>query len=222
METDSRPLTADALPERLADIFRLLKTGRHLCADDGLEYRDLRCNEDTYRVLFGALGYELVSHGQGFFYFKGSKYLSTKRLKAITLFMFILFQDLEEKKFQEADRAWERKLLMRTFKIAELPHFDTSPRRSILSAVGVSDVMTLRDIVLLPMERMGMLATTAKGEFEFRAPIYRFVDLCMQFSGATWGTNTNAQSSRSDAPADPEMKNATMDVEDHDPEENSV
>ena len=221
METESRPLTADALPERLADIFRLLRGGRHLCADDGADYRDIRSNEDTYRVLFVALGYELVSHGQGFFYFKGSKYLSTKRLKAITLFMFILFQDLEEKKFQEADRAWERKLLMRTFKIAELPHFATPQRRSVLSLVGVAE-STLRDTVLTPMERMGMLATTAKGEFEFRAPIYRFVDLCMQFSGETWGTNTHSQQSSSDTPSDPDLKNATTDVEDRDPEENNI
>lgn len=199
-------------------MFRLLRNGRHLCGDDGADYRDLHCNEDNYRLVFAALGYELVSHGQGFYYFKGSNYLPTKRLKAIALFMFILFQDLEDKKFQEADRAWERKLLMRTFKIAELPHFATSQRRSMLQAVGVEE-NSLNDNVLRPMERLGMLAMTAKGAFEFRAPIYRFVELCIQFAGENWAANASGQQK---AAAAAETESGSPDTEDADFEESSL
>jgi len=175
----------DALPERLADVFRSLRSAKHICRDDGADYRDLDRNEEQYRVLFQALGYELVHHGQGFYYFKGSNYLSTQRLQAITLFTLILFQDLEDKKFQEAERAWERKLLTRILNVNELPHFETSQRRSMLFTVGVTPE-TLHEKVLRPMARYGMLEMIGSEQFQFRSPIYRFVDLCMQFANEDW------------------------------------
>ena len=41
MSTVRPPLTADALPKRLAEVFRLLRTGRHICVEDGAAYRNL-------------------------------------------------------------------------------------------------------------------------------------------------------------------------------------
>ena len=152
-----------------------------------VDYRDVDRNEELYRALFAGLGYELVHHGQGFYYFKGGNQLSTQRLQAIALFVLILFQDLEDKKFQEADRAWERKLLLRAFSINELPHFQTAQRRSMLLTVGVTPE-TLQDKVLRPMTRYGMLEMTGPEHFQFRSPIYRFVDLCMKFADDDWQT----------------------------------
>lgn len=174
------PMTT-SLPARLADVFRSLRSGKHICHDDIAEYRDLDRNEELYRALFQGLGYELVHHGQGFYYFKGDNYLSSLRLQAISLFVLVLFQDLEDKKFQESDGAWERRLLMRTFGINELPHFQTSQRRSLMYAVGVTPD-TLHDKVLRPLVRYGMLEMAGTEQFRFRSPIYRFVDLCMQFA----------------------------------------
>lgn len=169
------------MPARLAEVFRSLKSGKHICRDDGADFRDLDRNEELYRALFAGLGYELVHHGQGFYYFKGGNQLSTQRLQAMTLFILILFQDLEDKKFQDADRMWERKLLTRSFNVAELPHFQTSQRRSLLYTVGVTPD-TLHEKVLRPMVRYGMLETTGTDHFQFRAPIYRFIDLCLTFA----------------------------------------
>lgn len=160
-------------------MFRLLRTGRHICREDGADYRDLERNEEQYSDLFHGLGYKLIHHGQGFYYFEGRNHLSTQRLQAITLFTLILFQDLEDKKFQEPERAWERNLLNRIFRITELPHFETSKRRSMLHAVHVTRE-TLQDKVLKPMKRLGMLAMVGNDQFHFRAPIYRFIELCMQ------------------------------------------
>ena len=179
METLTATLTTDALPVRLAHVFRLLRTGRHICREDGADYRDLERNEEQYKALFQGLGYRLIHHGQGFYYFEGRNYLSTQRLQGITLFTLILFQDLEDKKFQEPERAWERNLLNKMFRIAELPHFETSKRRSMLHAVNVTRE-TLYDKVLKPMKRFGMLEMVGTDQFHFRAPIYRFVELCME------------------------------------------
>lgn len=178
METQDRLPPQIVLPARLADVFRALKSGKHICRDDFADFRDVEKNEDLYRTLFAGLGYELIHHGQGFYYFKGGNQLSTLRLQAMALFVFILFQDLEDKKFQDAERMWERKLLTRSFNIAELPHFQTSQRRSLLFSLGVTPE-TLYEKVLKPMVRYGMLEMTGTDHFQFRSPIYRFIDLCL-------------------------------------------
>lgn len=168
-------------------MFRLLRSGRHICRDDVADYRDLERNEDVYRALLGGLGYELVHHGQGFYYLKGGNYLTTQRLQAITLFVLILFQDLEDKKFQNADRTWERMLLTRTFDVSELPHFQTPQRRSMLYTLGVTSE-TLAERVLRPMARFGMLEMVGANQIQFRSPVYRFIDLCMKFADEDWKT----------------------------------
>lgn len=178
MEIQDRLPTQIALPARLAEVFRALKSGKHICRDDFADFRDVERNEDLYRTLFEGLGYELIHHGQGFYYFKGGNQLSTLRLQAMALFVFILFQDLEDRKFQDAERMWERKLLTRSFKVVELPHFQTSQRRSLLLSLGVTPE-TLHEKVMKPMARYGMLEMTGNDHFQFRSPIYRFIDLCL-------------------------------------------
>lgn len=172
-----------SLPTRLAAVFRSLRNGKHICRDDIAEHRDLERNEELYRALFLGLGYELVHHGQGFYYFKGDNHLSSQRLQAISLFVLILFQDLEDNKFQESDGAWERRLLTRSFAINELPHFQTPQRRSLMFAVGVT-ADTLHEKVLRPLVRYGLSEMVGTEQFRFRSPIYRFVDVCMQFAEA--------------------------------------
>jgi hypothetical protein len=66
-----------------------------------------------------------------------------------------------------------------------LPHFQTSQRRSMLFTVGVTPE-TLYDKVLRPMARYGMLEMIGADQFQFRSPIYRFVDLCLQFAEEDW------------------------------------
>ena len=172
-----------SLPARLAVVFRSLRNGKHICRDDIAEYRDLERNEELYRALFLGLGYELVHHGQGFYYFKGDNNLSSQRLQAISLFVLILFQDLEDKKFQESDGAWERRLLTRSFATNELPHFQTPQRRNLMFAVGVT-ADTLHERILRPLVRYGLSEMVGTEQFRFRSPIYRFVDVCMQFAEA--------------------------------------
>jgi chromosome condensin MukBEF MukE localization factor len=183
MQTETPPPINVSLPARLAVVFRSLRNGEHICRDDLAEYHDLERNEELYRALFLGLGYELVHHGQGFYYFKGDNSLSSLRLQAISLFVLILFQDLEDKKFQESDGAWERRLLTRTFAVSELPHFQTPQRRSLMFRIGVTPD-TLHEKVLRPLIRYGMVEMVGTDQFRFRSPVYRFVDVCMQFAEA--------------------------------------
>jgi hypothetical protein len=148
--------------------------------------------------LFRGLGYELVHHGQGFYYFKGGNVLATQRLRAITLFMLVLFQDLEDNKSQEGGGSWERNLLSRVFAADALPHFLTSQRRSLLHAVGVTPA-TLREKVLRPMARYGILEWTGSDRFQFRSPVFRFVDLCLQLAEREGGQGGH----RHDGPSGP-------------------
>lgn len=210
------------LPARLAEVFRSLRSGKHISRDDVADYRDLDRNEEMYRALFSGLGYELVHHGQGFYYFKGSNQLSTQRMQAIALFVLILFQDLEDKKFQDADRAWERKLLLRAFAINELPHFQTTQRRSMLLTVGVTPE-SLQEKVLRPMARYGMLEMTGPEHFQFRSPIYRFVDVCMKFAEDDWNASPAAPENPLQTQSAPgeEMESTLLDADDSDEESES-
>lgn len=203
-------------------MFRSLRSGKHISRDDVADYPDLDRNEEMYRALFAGLGYELVHHGQGFYYFKGSNQLSTQRMQAIALFVLILFQDLEDKKFQDADRAWERKLLLRAFAINELPHFQTAQRRSMLLTVGVTPE-TLQEKVLRPMARYGMLEMTGPEHFQFHSPIYRFVDVCMKFAEDDWNVSPAAPENplQTQPAPDDEIESTLLAADDSDEESES-
>ena len=138
---------------------------------------------DNYEAVFAALGYKLERHHQNFFYFSGGNTLATKGLQSITLFMLILFQHLEDNKFADPDRAWEHTLTNRLFIIDELPHFDTAQRRSLMFSLDVSKD-NLRDKVLRTMIRLGIINLVGTKQFQFRAPVYRFVELCLDYATA--------------------------------------
>lgn len=179
MATDLTGATMEFPPKGPA-VFRALRMGRHLCRDDGEEFYDLQRRESEYRALFAALGYTLVYHEQGFYYFVGDSTLRSQRLRQATLFMLILFQDLEDNKFNEPDRSWERTLLERPFMTRELPHFATAQRRTLMDAVGISADSV--DKVLRFLLQLGVIEPPEESAFRFKPPVYRFVDMFLQFA----------------------------------------
>jgi chromosome condensin MukBEF MukE localization factor len=166
---------AATLPPRLASVFRLLRSGRHLSREDDADFLDLDRNAEQYSHLLSGLGYQLRCHPQGFYYLEGSGAVRADRMRAALVFLLILFQDLDEKKFQSEDRAWERTLLRRSFRIAELPHFHTAQRRAMMSAVDIDEVGLTR--VLQFLERLGVVQLLPEGQFGFLAPVHRFTKL---------------------------------------------
>jgi hypothetical protein len=163
-------------------IFKQLRTGRHVCRADGADFRDLERFEEEYSVLFQSLGYELVHHEQGFYFLKGDDQLSSRRLQAIAIFVLIMFQDLEDRKYENKVGMWEKELVTKSFEIESLPHFAIPRRREMMKRVGVVDVETLKDKVLRPMKSLGMLEDASKGAIRFRAPVYRIVDICIEIA----------------------------------------
>jgi hypothetical protein len=174
-------LNSGEFPPRLASVFRALRMGRHLSRHHGEDYYDLERHYDRYSVVFEALGYTLVQHDQGFYYFSGESVLRSQRLRATVLFVLILFQDLEDKKFNQDDRSWERTLLDQRFALAELPHFATAQRRTLMHAVGIAPD-TLDSKVLRFMSTLGIIEMTASAGFRFLPPVYRFVDLFLVYA----------------------------------------
>lgn len=173
------------LPPRLASVFRLLRSGRHLSREDDADFLDLDRNAEQYSHLLSGLGYQLRHHPQGFYYLEGSGAVRAERMRAALVFLLILFQDLDEKKFQSEDRAWERTLLRRSFRIAELPHFHTAQRRAMMSAVDIDEAGLTR--VLQFLERLGVVQLLPEGQFGFLAPVHRFIDLCVHYAeDETW------------------------------------
>ena len=97
--------------------------------------------------------------------------------------MLILFQHLEDNKFADPDRAWEQTLTNRLFAIDELPHFNTAQRRSQMFSLDISED-NVRDKVLRTMTRLGIIHLVGTKQFQFRAAVYRFVELCLDYATA--------------------------------------
>lgn len=168
------------LPPRLSSVFRSLRSGRHISSNDGADHLELKRHVTIYEHLLGGLGYTLKQHNQGFFYLEGAGAVRSERMRAVLLFLLILFQYLEEQKFQRQDRTWERSLLRTTFKIADLPHFQTSQRRSLMAAINIDESKVPQ--VLGSLDRLGVVRLLPDGQFGFLPPVYRFVDLCMRYA----------------------------------------
>lgn len=168
------------LPERLSSVFRAMRNGRHISRTDGSDFLDLERRTPLYEHLLRGLGYILKHHNQGFFYLEGAGAVRSERMRAALLFLLVLFQDLEERKFQRQDRAWERSLLRTTFKVAELPHFQTAQRRILMAAIEIDESKVPQ--VLGSLERLGVVRLLPEDQFGFLPPVYRFIDLCMRYA----------------------------------------
>lgn len=173
--------TTNQFPPKLEEAFRLLKRGRHICRDDVHVFRDLKEHQESYQQLFEALGFHLCYHNQDFFYFKGDNRFRTKGLEQATLFVLILFQYLEDNKLQSQHRQWQKKLLVQPFKISELPHFATNARRRMMMDAGVNEE-NFRKQIIDTLKRLGMIEMIDSSTFQFRSPVYRFIDMCIEFS----------------------------------------
>lgn len=210
------------LPAQLASVFTALRKGRHLCRLDGDGFFDLERNTDAYERLFAGLGYQLVRHPREFFFLQGKQrsFVPGDRTHAIALFILVLFQHLEDTKFQEEARAWERHLLERSFEISNLPHFTTSgPRKDWMDRAGISRE-NLRQKVLRVLDQWGIIEFEGPERFRFRPGIYRFVDLCEAFAKeAVWPPDAKAIASdeNSSQAGVPATESGDVDGEDDEP-----
>lgn len=168
----ARLRAASALPH-LREIFDLLRRGRHICEADAEYYWALKDNVDKYAAFFDQLGFSLVAHGRGFYYFHEHVTFS-ERARRMAVFMFILVEHLADR-----GEAIEETLLSRLFRIDDLPHFRSDRYRGYMEEADITCEADLTN-VLRGMELLGFLKREDEGSFRFQRPVYRFLDLCLE------------------------------------------
>jgi hypothetical protein len=169
----------------LSELFTKLRSGRHLCVEDGPLYLSLRANYERYEAIFRALGFELVQHHREFYYFQSDADLA-KEAKRVVVFFFILVQwwgDLGKDIEAEAFRPHE-------FDLAEFPHFDHDTWRHAMEQSGITDKTKFPE-VLKHLDRLGYIERTGEERFRFRAPAWRFLDLCRDVHAQFGDIGTN-------------------------------
>lgn len=205
MDSDSEiTLETPRFPPRLADVFRQLRRGRHICRADGAVFVDLLTYEQGYSDILGALGYVLTKHPKGFFYIEGARSVSGERLHRLVATLLLLFLDFEERKFEQGRGHWVEVLTQQAIPIAELVRrlFESSPdRRVMLDKVGITRD-NIRSTVLQPLDQYGIIELK-DGLLRFRPSVYRFVDLFLD--------HTEMESPLNEA-AIPVIPNKTNDV----------
>lgn len=157
----------------LAEIFDALRRGRHLCPEDGPLYHALRDNLEAYDDLFHQLGFRLEEHPRDFFYFRGKDNLSPQASR-MALFVLILIESLADQGKPIVDS-----LMTETFAIDELPHLKGARFRAYLREANVVDEDGLR-VIVRQLDRFGFCKRLTDNTFQFRAPAYRFFDLCLE------------------------------------------
>lgn len=163
------------LPE-LKEVFKRLRSGRHVSGEDGAIYRALNEHEEEFRVLFDSLGFELLRHRRDFFYFKGSSGYSSFGTR-IAVFFFILVESIAER-----GERLEETLFTQSFLIADLPHFQRERYRKYMAEAGMEDEDSLHNL-FQRMERLGFLRREDEHSLRFRTPAYRLLDLCTEVLG---------------------------------------
>lgn len=161
--------SAYALPN-LKEVFDRLRRGRHICAEDGALYHSLRDHIIAFSDLFKQLGFRLENHPKEFYYFHGEGDLS-ETTSRMAVFVFILMEFLANQ-----GEAVEQGIITKTFVLSELPHLKSDRYRTYMKEAGIEEEEDLLNIIN-NLERYGF-AQKKQGTFRFRAPIYRFFDVC--------------------------------------------
>lgn len=160
--------------DHLPELFDKLRSGRHLSADDGPLYLALRADFAAYRALFEAIGFDLVEHERGFYFFRSTEDLG-KEATQLAVFFFVLLEawgdagkDLHAATFDPAGHA-----------VSDLPHMTLDSWRRCMAEAGVSTDEELGKLVQR-MDRLGFTAWLSGDRFRFRSPAWRFFDLCAE------------------------------------------
>ncbi len=178
----------------LKDAFNLFRTGKHLSADDGPLFLAVRADYEAYRTLFGALGFNLVQHDRGFYYFQSAEDLG-KEAAQLVVFFFVLVEawgdaglGLEATAFEPGGHA-----------LKDLPHFSRESWRACMTEAGVPDADELENLVK-KLERYGFSERVGEDRFRFRTPAWRFFDLCREMWEETEAASLGPETSEGDAP----------------------
>jgi hypothetical protein len=168
MNIDLKELT------QLAPIFRELFKGYHISRSNPELYSQLAGQQDQYRGLFKALGYELTCDSRGFYYFVPEQMGAqvNKTAQRLALFTFILVEHL-------ADQGRDPLAVLDGGSLGrdELPALLEKYRDLFLQA-EVTTVEELEEKVMRRLTQLGF-ASEDNGIYRFLAPMHRFLDVCL-------------------------------------------
>ena len=168
MNIDLKELT------QLAPIFRELFKGYHISRSNPELYAQLASQQDQYRSLFKALGYELTCDSRGFYYFVPEQMGAqvNKTAQRLALFTFILVEHL-------ADQGRDPLAVLDGGSLGrdELPALLEKYRDLFLQA-EVTTVEELEEKVMRRLTQLGF-ASEDNGIYRFLAPMHRFLDVCL-------------------------------------------
>jgi hypothetical protein len=158
----------------LAPIFRELFKGFHISRRDPELYAQLSNCQDAYRVLFRALGFELVCDTRGFYYFVPEQAAAqvNKTAQRLSLFTFILVEHL-------ADQGRDPVGVLDGGSLGrdELPAL-LEKYRDLFGQAEVQTTEELEEKILRRMTQLGF-AHEEPGIYRFLAPMHRFLDVCL-------------------------------------------
>ena len=159
---------------QLAPIFRELFKGYHLSRHDAESYTQLTNQQDAYRTLFKALGFELVCDVRGFYYFVPEQMGAqvNKTAQRLALFTFIVVEHL-------ADQGRDPLSVLDggTLGRDELPALFNKYQELLVQA-EISSLEELEEKILRRLTQLGF-ASEAGGIYRFLAPMHRFLDVCL-------------------------------------------
>ncbi|MCU1717726.1 Mks condensin complex protein MksE [Pseudomonas sp. 5P_3.1_Bac2] len=158
----------------LAPIFRELFKGYHISRSNPELYTQLAAQQDQYRSLFKALGYELTCDSRGFYYFVPEQMGAqvNKTAQRLALFTFILVEHL-------ADQGRDPLAVLDGGSLGrdELPALLEKYRDLFLQA-EVTTQDELEEKIMRRMTQLGF-ASEDNGIYRFLAPMHRFLDVCL-------------------------------------------
>ena len=159
---------------QLAPIFRELFKGYHISRAAPELYTQLSNQQDAYRALFKALGFELVCDPRGFYYFVPEQMGAqvNKTAQRLALFTFILVEHL-------ADQGRDPLSVLDGGSIGrdELPALLEKYRDLFLQA-EVTTFEELEDKIIRRLIQLGF-AEDSNGVYRFLPPMHRFLDVCL-------------------------------------------
>ncbi|WP_010490818.1 Mks condensin complex protein MksE [Pseudomonas sp. S9] len=158
----------------LAPIFRELFKGYHVSRRDPELYTQLSNQQDQYRALFKALGFELTCDPRGFYYFVPEQIGAqvNKTAQRLALFTFILVEHL-------ADQGRDPLAVLDGGSLGrdELPAL-LEKYRDLFVQAEVTTQDELEEKVMRRLCQLGF-ASEDNGIYRFLAPMHRFLDVCL-------------------------------------------
>ncbi|ARU87447.1 Mks condensin complex protein MksE [Pseudomonas sp. M30-35] len=158
----------------LAPVFRELFKGYHVSRRDPELYTQLSNQQDQYRALFKALGFELTCDPRGFYYFVPEQIGAqvNKTAQRLALFTFILVEHL-------ADQGRDPIAVLDGGSLGrdELPAV-LEKYRDLFVQAEVTTQDELEEKVMRRLCQLGF-ASEDNGIYRFLAPMHRFLDVCL-------------------------------------------